>query len=435
MKVLLLGLGRANIAVARYLMKSDAELDLYEEYPERLSREASELIRTGRIGRYDAGGAYELVVTSPGFPDRKEIITALRNRSLRIIDEIEFTYGHLGDPDVIAVTGTNGKSTTAALISSILSASGVRNFLGGNIAPGTPFSQALFEPRYDYYVLEVSSFQLMRIERFRPRVAVLTNIDADHLNWHRDFEEYVTAKGRLFANQGHDDHAVLNRDDPRVARIEAGIRSRVTGFGRRVRDGVWLNGRFNYRDERLFALERLGLIGEHNRFNAAAAIAVGKILGVANDAIEAGIRQFRPLPHRLESLGVIGGITYINNSMCTNEAAAIASLAAVAGTKIVIAGGRSKGDRAEKYLDRLGVEAKACVLLGDNASEIAQYLQRKGYNRIAIARDMEDAVIKARVFAAPGDVIILNPGFASFGLFRDFAERGEAFKNAVAKNR
>jgi UDP-N-acetylmuramoylalanine--D-glutamate ligase len=434
LKILLLGLGRATMPIARYALQRGDELYLYEEHPENLSDTARDLIRTGKIGNHE-NRPYDLVVASPGFPDSKPIITGMRAEGARIIDEIEFTYVHLSEPRVIAVTGTNGKSTTVALISSILKRAGIRSFLGGNISPGTPFSHALFQDPYDYYVLEVSSFQLMRIEKFHPRIAVLTNIGIDHLNWHRSAEEYAGAKAQIFKNQTPADFAVLWKDDQHTRKLVGRIAARVVYFGSAATGGAWLNGRFHYLDEPLFPAKDLPLRGTHNRLNIMAAIAVAKILDVGNDAIERGIRNFTTLPHRLEEVAAGGTVKYINNSMCTNEMAAIASFNAVPGTKIVIIGGRTKGDQAHGYLDLLMSEAKACVALGDNALEIAQYFRAKGYTRFAIAKDMDDAVIKSRMFAAPDDTIMLNPGFASFGLFRDFADRGEAFKNAVGKNR
>ena len=434
MKVLLLGLGRANLAIAKYLLAKGDELYLYEEKPESLADTAKDMIRTGRIRNFEDRN-YDLVITSPGFPDSKAIINMLRARDMTIIDEIEFTYTHLNDPKVIAVTGTNGKSTTVAIISSILTSAGVTNFLGGNISPGTPFSHSLFEEPYEYYILEVSSFQLMRIKKFRPFIAVLTNIGIDHLNWHKSLNEYIEAKSRIFLNQDRNDYAVLNSEDENTKKIANMVPSKSVYFGRLAKNGAWLNGYFHFQHEEIFAGSGLPVTGEHNLLNILAAIAVSKILNINNKSIEQGIRDFKSLPHRLEDLGIIGGVHYINNSMCTNEMAAITSFKAVKGNKIIIAGGRPKGDRALKYLDLLIMEAKACVLMGDNAQDIAQYFTNKGYSRYKVAKDMNDAIIKSRIFASPGDTIMLNPGFASFGLFRDFADRGDAFKNGIRKNR
>jgi UDP-N-acetylmuramoylalanine--D-glutamate ligase len=430
MKVLLLGLGRANLPVARYLVQKGEQVSVFEENMKRLSEKARYLVDSNQVRMY-GDGDYDLVITSPGFPPDHPVPNGLKAKGMQIIDEIEFVYQELKDPEIIAVTGTNGKSTTAALISSILSEAGIRNFLGGNIAPGTPFSETLFLERFPYYVLEISSFQLLRIDRFHPHIAVLTNLGIDHLNWHRDMNEYKGAKLRMFINQRETDFAVLNYDDDWVRTSAGGMRARVVFFGFHAEQGVAIDGKFHYDRRELFSSQSLPLPGRHNLMNAAAAIAVSKSIDVDDRAIERGIKAFKGLPHRLEDLGEIGGVHYINNSMCTNAAAAIASFQAVQGPKIVIMGGKHKGDEGARYFNLLIKEAKACVVLGENASYIAGYFEENGFHNYAIAKNMVDAVKKARMFSASGDVIMLNPGFASFDNFGDFLERGEAFRNAI----
>ncbi len=433
MKVLLLGLGRANQSVAHYLIERGDTLFLYEDNLEMLSEFARELIKAGKIQMYQKNN-YELVVTSPGFPLDKPVIEELKSKNTPIIDEIEFTYQQLGNPKIIAITGTNGKSTTASLISSILNAAGINNFLGGNIAPGEPFSLALFKPACEYYVLEISSFQLMRIKEFHPYIALITNISRDHLNWHKDFNEYRSAKFRIFTNQREDDFAVLNYEDEHIHSFVKNVKAQIIFFGTNAKTGVWLNGSFCYRGQRLFSMEKSKLIGHHNMMNTLAAIAVAKILNIDNEEIAQGLATFKTLPHRLEDIGVIRGIRYINNSMCTNEHAAIESFKAVKGTRIVIIGGKQKGDKGENYLNLLTKEAKACVILGDNACAIAAYFRTKNFSKFTIAESMDDAVRKARTFAMAGDTILLNPGFASFDYFANFEERGETFKNAAYRD-
>ncbi|UCD18881.1 MAG: UDP-N-acetylmuramoyl-L-alanine--D-glutamate ligase [candidate division WOR-3 bacterium] len=434
MKVLLLGLGRANLAVAHYLVGKREQVHVYDEKMSGLSAEAQQLISSGQVGLYDDEQRYDLAISSPGFPPGRSIYTVLKRQGTKVIDEIEYVYQQLNHPTVIAVTGTNGKSTTAALISSILVAAQKDHFLGGNMAPGKPFSHVMVGRKSDYYVLEVSSFQLMRIETFRPHVAVLTNIGIDHLNWHSDMEEYRTAKERIFSNQESNDYAVLNYDDEWIRNLAGRIKARAVYFGQHATSGVSLDGKFHYEGVELFAHNGLPLRGTHNFMNMAAAIAVAKVLKIPTTQIEQGVMNFTGLPHRLEDVGVIHDIRYINNSMCTNAGAAVASFHAVEGPKIVILGGRHKGDEGTQYFDVLIKHAKACVLLGENSGFIAEYLEAHQYDRYAIARDMNDAVVKARRFAEPGDVIFLNPGFASFDRFRDFEERGEVFKNAARQD-
>ncbi len=433
MKVLLLGLGRANQSVAKYVVERGDEVYLYEDNLEALSKPAQQLMKTDKIKRYRKD-TYELVVTSPGFPQNKEVVKELNSKGIPIIDEIEFTFRQLKEPRIIAVTGTNGKSTTASIISNILSVAEINNFLGGNISPGRPFSQALFEPEFEYYVLETSSFQLIRIKEFHPIIAVFTNISVDHLNWHSDFNEYKQAKFRVFENQNENDFAVLNYEDNIVRDFVSNIKAQTIFFGNNAKNGAYLNGNFCYKDEKLFPIERSTLMGEHNIMNELAAIAVAKVLGIPNKKIEKGLITFKTLPHRLEDVGIIRGIRYINNSMCTNENAAIASFKAVKGTKIVIVGGKQKGDKGDNYLELLTEEADACVVLGENASYIVSYFKAHNFERYAVADNMDDAIVKARAFAKSGDTILFNPGFASFDYFTNFAERGEVFRNAAHRD-
>lgn len=433
MKILLLGLGRANLSVAKYLVKKDEMVFVYDENIKNLSQEALAMINNRQILIHE-DDAYDLVITSPGFPPNRPICRTLAAKGVTVIDEIEFVYRQLENPMIIAVTGTNGKSTTAALINSILSKAGIDNFLGGNLAPGRPFSRTLFLDRFQYYVLEVSSFQLLRIERFRPHIAVLTNIGIDHLNWHQDVHEYRQAKLRIFANQHAGDFAVLNYDDVWVRGIAKSVRSQPVFFGFHTEQGVSINGKFRYDNNELFTSNGLPLTGKHNLMNVAAAVAVSKIINLENRHIEEGVRAFRGLPHRLEDLGEIHGVRYINNSMCTNATAAIASFQALGGPRIVILGGKHKGDEGSRYFDLLIKEAKACIILGENARFIVDYFKEHDFQQYTVAKDMDDAVRKAREFSVQGDIIMLNPGFASFDLFGNFEERGEAFRNAVQQD-
>lgn len=433
MKVLILGLGRANLFVAKYLIKKDFDIYLYEENMMGLSVAAKRLIKIGAIKEYK-DIRYDLAICSPGFSESKPIIKHLRNLGVELIDETEFTYQNLKDPQIIAITGTNGKSTTAALISNILNAAGIKNFLGGNIAPGTPFSASLHHKPYTYYVVEMSSFQLMRIKKFHAHISLLTNISIDHLNWHCNLKDYILAKKRIFMNQTEDDYAILNFDDRNTRSIVPEINARIIYFGKECYNGAWLNGMLHYFAEEIIDANEIPLLGIHNQLNTLAAIAATKALNISTHNINKGIKTIKSLPHRLEEIGVINGIRYINNSMSTNEASAITSFHAVPGSKIVIIGGREKGDSCQNYLKLLIKEAKGIIILGENANQIVQFLKEKNYGNYTVVHNMEEAIIAAKRYAQKGDTIMLNPGYASFGNFRDFQERGEAFRNGVHKH-
>ncbi len=429
-KVLILGLGRANLSVARYLLAKGAELYLYEENFDKLSPAARRLVNSANIKNYQAD-KYHHVITSPGFPINKPIIHEIQSNNNVVIDEIEFTYEQLGRPAVIAVTGTNGKSTTVAIIDSILTKNNVDHFTGGNIAPGKPFSEALFMPHSKFYILEISSFQLMRIINFKPYIGLITNITLDHLNWHRDFNEYLQAKLRIFKNQDKNDYAVLNANDPELKKISGNLSAKTILFGYEAWGGSWLNGYFHFGDQKLFSKDQVKIVGRHNQLNIMAAIAVAKILELEDKKIEDAIANFGTLPHRLEEVAEKKGVRFINNSMCTNEVAAIESFKALSDPKIVIVGGKEKGDTGINYLELLVHEAKFCVVLGDNSMFIDSFFRKHHYTNYKLANDMREAVIIAQKTAQPGDIVLLNPGYASFDFYMNFEDRGEAFRKAV----
>ena len=436
-RVLILGLGRATKNVVKYLLQQGIEVYAYEEkLLTEIDPELRQLVDRREIKPCREIEGFDEVITSPGLSEEKDIVRRIRRARVPIIDEIEFTYRHVTG-NIIAVTGTNGKSTTTALIAHIIQTSGKNCFLGGNLAPGKPFSSTLLEPRYEYYAIEISTFQLERIAKFRPQVAVITNITADHLDRHKSIDEYATLKFRIFKNQSPDDFAVINYDDARIRGRAQSIRSRVVWFSTESSvDGAYYeNSTVFFKGMPVVKACEITLPGMHNVGNVMAAVAATSSLGVAPETARAAVKSFPGLPHRLELVGVIDDVKFINNSMCTNPTAAIASLAAVAGPKVVILGGQEKNLNADLYLDSVMKEARAAILIGPNKEKIAEYFQGHGYSCYKLVPNMREAVQAARSLARPGDTILLNPGFASFGDFKDFEERGEVFKDAVRETR
>ncbi len=436
-RILILGLGRATKNLIKFLLSEGAELYAYEEKPmATIDPEINKLMEQGQIKKLVQIDNFDQVITSPGFDEKKEIIIELKNRGLALVDEIEFTYQYVKN-NIIAVTGTNGKSTTAALISHILKTAGHNCFLGGNIAPGKPFSAALLEPPYDYYTLEVSTFQLERINKFKPAIAVLTNITADHLDRHTSIDVYRQLKLKIFINQGTTDYAVLNYDDEITRREQHKINSKKLFFSKidQSTDVFYQTGEIVFHNRSIIADSEIPLPGLHNIENVMAAIGVAKIIDIENPIIRQAVMSFKGLPHRLEFVEKIRGITFINNSMCTNPSAAIASISAIPGSKIVILGGKEKGFNNTDYLDAVINKARASIIMGENKEKIAAYFKSKGYNSFTLVKDMSQAVKEAFKLARIGDTVLLNPGYTSFGDFKDFEERGEVFKNAVRKAR
>jgi UDP-N-acetylmuramoylalanine--D-glutamate ligase len=396
----------------------------------------------------------DIVVPSPGVPRTAAPLVEAVRHGVPILGEIEVAY-RLAKAPILAITGTNGKTTTTALLGEICRAAGYATWVAGNIAEDAgirlPLIQAaMLAPKDGVIVAEISSFQLEWVDRFRPRVAAWLNLANDHLDRHADLEEYARTKARIFAAQDPFDMAVLNADDPLVMRYAQGI-----GNGEQwefsVRnpvpvgaylDGEELIGVRRYRHgsgETIHLLRRedLTLPGSHNIANALAAAAMALSFGIEPEAIRQGIRAFRGVAHRLELVATIEGVRFINNSMCTNPAAVAASLESSGDRGVVaIVGGKHKGGELGEMITALRDRTRHVVLIGVSAGEIAAALEREWKRTgvgpaIEFADTMEDAVRRSARAARPGEEVMLAPGCASFDMFNGFEHRGQAFRDAV----
>jgi UDP-N-acetylmuramoylalanine--D-glutamate ligase len=373
------------------------------------------------------------------------------------VDELDLAGRFVRGP-VIAVTGTNGKSTTTALIALMLERAGNKVFCGGNLAPGRPFSVALLTGRRDYYVVEVSSFQLERARWLKPRIAVILNIAPDHLNRHRTVQRYAECKFGMLDRQDSEDHAVLNQDDALV-RAAAGRGEAAKHFfslRRRTADAYLSAGYLWSHGDKVLPADAVRLPGKHNLQNCLAAIAAVRLLGVGMPPIRSVLRTFAGLPHRLEFVRRLRGVDYINSSMTTNPVAGARSLEAVAdsrlrsrlrlspapaqprpqphphGCVILIAGGREKALPTGEYARAMRKHAKWVLLIGESSTRLARELSALGFRRYDTLPDLRAAVTAARAKATSGDAVLFAPGFASFDQFKDFEARGDAFRREVS---
>lgn len=442
-KFSVIGLGRSGVAAVKLLVDRGAQVfasDLKKR--SELGGVPEELEGMGVDLEYGAHSERvlqsEFVVVSPGVRSDISILRKATERGVPIISEVEIAYSFLDCP-VVAVTGTNGKTTTAALIDHILRKAGLRSAVGGNIAPGVPLS-GLVGRSLDFAVVEISTFQLETIRGFRPYIGVLTNITPDHLDRHSSFEEYRDLKARLFSNQSPEDYSVLNADDEEVMALAESVRSRRILFSVRgvVDDGVWVEGRdIRFRifenSGRICSTSEVRLRGEFNLENSLAASAVCLLLDVKEKMIAQGLESFEGVVHRLEDVGRIKDIAFVNNSMCTNPTAAFRSLTAFSEPVVLIMGGKEKGFDTRLLTEAVARRAKHVVLIGEAAQRLSGELDEEGYSSQEIAHSMREAVEKAYAVACEGDTILLSPGFASFDMFRDFEERGDAFKKAFAR--
>ncbi len=370
-----------------------------------------------------------LVVPSPGVPADGPLLTAAVARGLPIVSEIELAARHLAVP-ILAVTGTNGKSTTTTLLGAMLRAAGIATFVGGNL--GTPLITAVGAGD-EAAVVEVSSFQLEWVDRFRPRVGVFLNLTDDHLDRYPDLDAYGRAKLRLFARQDADDTAVLNGGDPWLRRHAGRLPARTIWFG--AGEGVAIRAdeaaiRLRLAGgEEVYPLTRVTLAGAHNRENMMAAIAAARAFGVPQEAVQRALEDFRGLEHRLELVRERAGVRWVNDSKGTNAGAVIKSLESFPGNVVLLAGGVEKGGDYGVLREPVQRRVKRVILFGAARDLLARALA--GTTEIEIVDGLATAVTRAAAVAVAGDVVLLSPACASFDMFRDYADRGRQFKALV----
>ena len=370
---------------------------------------------------------FDLVVPSPGVPAER-----YRGRARRVWGDIELAYRALSIP-IVAVTGTNGKSTTTELAACMLRAAGLRAAAAGNI--GTPALDLVGEA-LDVAVLEVSSFQLEAIDAFRADVAVILNVTPDHLDRHGSFETYLATKARILAGQRAEDVAILNFDDDAVRALADSAPARVVPFRTRgpLERGAWLDAgalalRLGDAPPQRLTLDGLQLAGAHNRENALAALCAAACAGADPEKALHALAAFEGLPHRTQIVARRGGVVFVDDSKATNPGAALSSLASFDAPLIWIAGGRDKDLDLTELADAASRRVRAAVLLGEAAEKLARALA--GRVETHLVDGIEDAVRRAAQLAQPGDTVLLSPGCSSLDQFRDFQERGQRFRAAV----
>jgi len=435
-KVLVVGLARTGIECARFLLNQGAKVSLSDLRSETdLKREINTL--KGLPIDYLLGGeeprwleAVDLVVPSPGVPAENPLLHEACSRGIEILSEVELAYRFSRFP-IVAITGTNGKSTTTTLVGLMLKANGTQVFIGGNI--GAPLI-GFVGGDWEWGVVEISSFQLEWIEEFRPRVAVLLNLSEDHLDRYPDFAAYCRAKERIFENQTKKDVAILNRDDPLVWGMRQGRPARTISFGfSEVDEGVFAKSEeIVWRDassEERFPLCHVKIQGVHNVENMMAAIAAAKAIGIPAQIIQQTLEEFPGLEHRLEFVREQDGVRYYNDSKGTNVGAVVKSLASFSAPVILLAGGVDKGGDYGVLRDGVRKTVKRLVLFGAAKEMMAKALG--ALTETVIVDDMEAAVRDAHQHARPGDVVLLSPACSSFDMFRNYAERGRVFRSLV----
>lgn len=445
-KFLVLGLGESGSAAARKLYSLGAKVIVADSSVEyEIMKRAARLEEEG-ISRihwdYPAEmlSGVEAVVVSPGIPVDTPVIKTARRKGLTVISEIELAF-RLTESPVIAVTGTNGKSTVVTLLGEIFTAAGEPNIVAGNI--GRPLIDAVGEAgRETVLIIEVSSFQLETVDEFRPKIGVLLNITEDHLDRHGNMKVYRDLKARLFARQTPEDYAVINLDDNQASLVFDSIGSTPIPYSakRQIERGVFVENDMiwavmppGYEPITLGSVRDIRFKGRHGLENVMAAIAVSLLWGLEPQTIMGAVAKFKGLSHRIEFVDERGGVGFYDDSKATNPDAVNRALEAFEEPIVLLAGGRNKGMDFSVLIPRLKEKVKAAVLFGESADEIAETIKAAGGIRYKTAKSMQDAVSLAAGYAEPGNAVLLSPGCASFDMFENYGERGNAFQEAVKR--
>ncbi|HZT34557.1 MAG TPA: UDP-N-acetylmuramoyl-L-alanine--D-glutamate ligase [Nitrososphaera sp.] len=440
-KVTIFGLGRSGLAAARYLRGKGAEIFVSDSAPEEkvaesTRKELSDLGARCEFGSHsqEAIDFADLFVVSPGIAPHTDAIQRARKTGNDVISDIELAWRETDTP-IIAITGTNGKSTTTALTSHLLEAAGKRAPVCGNI--GVPIL-SLLDQKIDFLVAEISSFQLEYCPTFAPEISVWLNLTPDHVDWHKGLENYINAKRRLFKNQHFNQYAVLNMDDDIVATTPTTAEifpfsqdSELDGYvqGAYLSDG-FICCRRRMSDDVILPAAELPIKGKHNLENALAAVACARLAGADINAIKSGLKSFKGLEHRLEYVDTIDGVAFYNDSKATNTVSAIKALESFPNEQVVlIAGGKDKGTSLTEFVHVVRKRASAVILIGEATARFESELRDGGVQNIYPVATLE-AAIKLGCQLKQGPVL-LSPACASFDMFKDYEDRGRVFKDIV----
>lgn len=439
--VSVIGAARSGVAAAKLLQQQGAAVFVSDQQPE--SKLASHIPQLTSMGiAFETGGhtdrAYDcsLMVISPGVPSDAPVVLEAQRRGIKVVSELELASWFCKAP-IVAITGSNGKTTTATLLGRILFDAKKKHVVAGNI--GTAFSAVVLElAETDIAVLEVSSFQLDHCETFRPTIAAILNITPDHMDrYGNSMERYAASKARIFMNQMADDVLIYNLDDEWTAKTVAQAKSKRIAFSmkRPLAEGACVEGNelvtlLEGRQSQVIPTNAISIRGMHNLYNAMAATLAGQLLGVNVASIRATLKNFKGVEHRLEFVRELNGVKYFNDSKATNVDSVSYALQAFSEPIVVLLGGRDKGNDYSKLNDLVKAHVRAIVAIGESADKVVQAFS--SIKQTVRAESMQEAVVTAHRLAQPGDVVLLSPACASFDWFENYEHRGRVFKELVS---
>lgn len=441
-KVLVIGFGKSGVAVVDFLIE-EGGLVIVNDIKERCEFEEDKISDYESkgvefvFGKHEVGLCYEvgLIVTSPGVDPGWIPFVELSSKGIDVLSEIELAY-RFSYGKIIGITGTNGKTTVTALLGELFKDAGYKVSVCGNI--GKPFIKVIHDREdYDYYIIEISSFQLEGVKEFKADGAILLNIAEDHFDRYSDLEEYLKVKWNIFRNQDERDWAILNEACNNYWEGMPKLSSRVWTFSSKgkVKSGCYIeDGAIYYtdglKDGKVISIDEINLRGMHNIENVMACIIAGKQEGISEDSIRRTVRLFKSLPHRMELVAIKDGVSFINDSKATNPDAVIKALEGRCRDVLLILGGKDKQLNYDVLVEPIKRSAKFVVLIGEAKEAIYKGIRGSGVE-IEEALTMEEAVRKAYLKSESGDIVMLSPACASFDMFQDYSDRGNAFKKAV----
>lgn len=442
-KVLVFGSGKSGIGASDLLAKVGAFPVIYDGNAEtdkdavvhKTDGTYPVAVYAGELPK-EVQDSLDLVVLSPGVPTDLPLVKSFYEQGLPVWGEVELAY-RVGDGEVLAITGTNGKTTTTALLGKIMQDARESVFVVGNI--GTPYtSKALEMKPNSVTVAEISSFQLETIDEFAPKVSAILNITEDHLNRHHTMEEYIRVKELITENQGTEDVCVLNYEDEVLREFGKHLTPRVVYFssGRKLDEGIYLDGnkiilKDGEKEIEVVKTEDLKLLGKHNFENVMAAVAMAYYDGVSLDSIRKSICEFTAVAHRIEYVTEKNGVVYYNDSKGTNPDAAIKGIQAMNRPTLLIGGGYDKQSGYDEWIEAFDGKVRYLVLIGQTKEKIKEAAEKHGFHDIILCEDLKEAVKVCEEKARPGDAVLLSPACASWGQFDNYEQRGDMFKEYV----
>lgn len=442
-QVLILGLSVTGISAVETLSSKGAKVTVLDIKTEEELSETLKKLETYRditflLGKNEiALDSFDFILKSPGIPPHHPVLVAARKKKLQILSDLELSYRMTGGSHYYTITGTNGKTTTTVLLGEIIRNSGAVTHVVGNIGVGI-LERTRSAASEDVFVIEASSFQLEDTTYFAPHIAAVTNFSPDHLDWHGSYENYMSAKLRISSNQTSDDYLFLNKDDPESMKWSVETKAKILYFSKTDfrGDGVFCQQdtifiREGLKVDEIMPISEIQILGDHNLENVLCAVGMAYFGGVSKDVIRNSVSSFKGVEHRIEFVREVNGSRYYNDSKGTNPASTIKALQAMVNPVILIAGGYDKGVNFDELSELFYKKVELLILMGATKDQMRASALRAGFDNIQFVENMEEAVKMANLSSSRGTDILLSPACASWGMYRNYEERGKDFKNLV----